>query len=51
MWIDELSDRDRVRVSYRYLEHLCGSYGPIGGATPYRDFADWLADRIRASLD
>jgi hypothetical protein len=111
MWIDELSDRDRVRVSYRYLEHLMivyfgedwfdeyesdeaasiadyirrteevdrretlneldrmrdesespeqferdfrylsWAYGPPGGATRYRDFADRLADRIRASLD
>jgi CdiI immunity protein len=35
----------------RDLHYLAWSYRPPGHPTPYRDFADRLADRIRASLD
>lgn len=45
---DESESPEQFERDFRYLSW---AYGPPGGATPYRDFADRLADRIRASLD
>jgi hypothetical protein len=45
---DESESPEQFERDFRYLSW---AYGPPGGATRYRDFADRLADRIRASLD
>jgi hypothetical protein len=55
---ETLAELDRIRADAespeafeRDFRFLSWAYGPLGGPTPYRDFADRIADRIRASLD
>jgi hypothetical protein len=55
---EALGELDRMRADAespeafeRDFAYLSWAYGPLGGPTPYREFADRLAAAISASLE
>jgi hypothetical protein len=47
MWIDDLSDRDRVRLTYRYLDTVMAIYFGQDMFDDYADEEEAMADLLR----